>query len=136
MTRPSLYLLFAAALAAAGCVKKFGKGAEDFPVANAPGGVPTTITLRSGGMVSGELLEVRDTALVLSRQTEVLLVPNSAISEAQYQGGDLRAHSLTPDRFLRADLRLLSRYPSGISPTVMSALLSASGKPEPTVVTR
>lgn len=134
--RPQLYLLFAAALAAAGCVKKFGSSVEDFSVANAPAGVATVVTLTSGATVSGELLEVRDTALVLRRDAEVLLVPSSAIANAQYQGTDLRTHSLTPDGFLQADLRLLSRYPSGISPNVMSALLSASGKSEPTVVTR
>jgi hypothetical protein len=136
MMQPRLYLVFAGALAASGCVKKIGKGTDAFPVASAPAGVATTVTLRSRGMVSGELLEVRDTALVLRRGTEVLLVPTSAIADAQYQGGDLKAHSLTPDQFLRADLRLLSRYPSGISPRVMSALLSASGKSEPTLLTR
>lgn len=127
-------LLFVAALAAGGCVKTVGKGIDAFPVANSPEGVATTVSLHNRAFFAGELLEVRDTALVLRRGTEVLLVPNASIANVQFQGGDLRTRSITPAEFLRRDLRLLSRYPSGISPAVMAALLSASGRSEPTVV--
>jgi hypothetical protein len=131
--RAHIYLLFVLALAAGGCIK-IGKGTEAFPVANSPAGVATTVALRSSRIISGELLEVRDTALVLRRDTEVVLVPNASIGNVRIQGTDLRTEALTPDEFLSRDLRLLSRYPSGISPAVMAALLSASGRAEPTVM--
>jgi len=132
--RAHIRLFFVAGIAAAGCVKTVGKGADSFPVANSPAGVATMVSVRTDGTITGELLEVRDTALVLRRGTEVVLVPNALIANVRFQGGDLRADSMTPAEFLRRDLRLLSRYPSGISPAVMAALLSASGRPEPTVV--
>jgi hypothetical protein len=132
--RAHLHLLFAATLAAGGCVKTIGKGAEAFPVANSPAGVAASVSIRSGGMIVGELLEVRDTALVLLRGTEVVLVPNALIINVRFQGGNLRTQSLTPEDFAARGLRLLSRYPSGISPQVMAALLSGSGRSDPTVV--
>ena len=92
------------------------------------------MSLRSGGTTAGELLEVRDTALVLLVDNRVVLIPNTSIANAGFQGGDLKTHSVTPSEFLSGNLRLLSRYPSGISPAVMAALLSASGMSQPTVV--
>lgn len=136
--RAHIPLLFVAALAA-GCVTRIGKGPEAFPVANSPAGVATTVVLRRGGTVTGELLEVRDTALVLRVDNKVALIPNTSIANAGFQGGDfrgndLRIHYVTPAEFRNSNLRLLSRYPSGISPSVMAALLSASGMSEPTVL--
>jgi hypothetical protein len=98
--------------------------------------VTTTVSFSSGIPVTGELLEVRDTVLVLRRGTDVVLARIAAISSLSIEGGDPRVRSMTPDQFARRDLRLLSRYPSGITPAVMAALLSASGKSEPTIVPR
>jgi hypothetical protein len=95
--------------------------------------VATTVLLRTESAIAGELLEVRDSALIVRRGTEVLLVPTASIASVQVPRGDNRTRTVTPDKFQR-DLRLISRYPSGISPSVMAALLSASGKAEPTVV--
>jgi hypothetical protein len=131
--RAHIHLLLAAVLAAGGCIK-IGKGAETFPVAISPSGVETTLSLRSEATITGELLEVRDTALVLRRGTEVVLVPNASILSVRFQGVDFRTQSMTPVQIGRSDFRLLSRYPSGISPAVMAELLLASGRPEPTVV--
>lgn len=131
--RAHVQLLLATTLAAGGCVTTTGKGVEEFPVANSPAGAATTVLIRTG-MINGELLEVRDTALVLRRGIEVLLIPNASITNVRFQGFDLRTHTRTPDELRRSDFRLLSRYPYGISPAVMAALLSASGKLEPTVV--
>ena len=132
--RAHIHFLFFAALAAGGCVKTIGNSGDSFPVANSPEGVATTVSLHTESTIKGELLEVRDTALVLRRGTEVVLVPNASIALVRFEGGDLRTRTITPGEFQRRDLRLLSRYPSGISPAVMAALLSASGKAEPTVV--
>jgi hypothetical protein len=131
--RAQTHLLLVAALVAGGCIKTVGKGPEAFPVANSPAGVAAGVSVRSGGMIVGELLEVRDTALVLLRGTEVVLVPNVLILNVRFQGSNLRTQSVTPAEFVGSGLRLLARYPSGISPTVMAALLSASGRSEPTV---
>jgi hypothetical protein len=131
--RADIRLLLVAALAAGGCVKTIGNSGDAFSVANSPEGVATTVSLRTESAITGELLEVRDGALVLRRGTEVLLVPTASIAYVQVPRGDLRTRTVTPDRFQR-ELRLLSRYPSGISPSVMAALLSASGRAEPTVV--
>ena len=132
--RKHIYLLFVAAVVAGGCVTMIGKGLEAFPVANSPAGVATTVSLGSGGTAAGELLEVRDTALVLLVDNKVVLVPNASIANARFQGGDLRNHSMTPPEIISGNLRLLSRYPSGVSSTVMAALLSASGQSQPAVV--
>jgi hypothetical protein len=131
--RAHIHLLFVASLIAGGCVQTIGKGAEAFPVATSPAGVAAGVSVQSGGMIVGELLEVRDTALVLLRGTEVMLVPNALIVNVRFQGGNLRPQSLTPNEFVGGGLRLLARYPSGISPAVMAALLAASGRSEPTV---
>lgn len=131
--RAHVQLLLAATLAAGGCVTTTGKGAEETPVASSPAGVEATVLIPTG-MITGELLEVRDTALVLRRGTEVLLIPDASITNVRFKGFDLRTHTRTPDELRRSDFRLLSRYPYGISPAVMAALLSASGKLEPTVV--
>jgi hypothetical protein len=131
--RAHINLLFVASLVAGGCVRTIGKGAEAFPVASSPAGVAAGVSIRSGGMIAGELLEVRDTALVLLRGTEVVLVPNALILNVRFQGSNLRQQTLTPEEFAGGGLRLLARYPSGISPAVMAALLSASGRSEPTV---
>jgi hypothetical protein len=133
MKRAHIHLMLIAALAASGCVRTIGNSGDGLSVAYNPEGVATTVLLRTESAITGELLEVRDNALVLRRGTEVLLVPTASIAHVEVQRGDRRTRTVTPDRFQR-DLRLLSRYPSGISPSVMAALLSASGKAEPTVV--
>jgi hypothetical protein len=138
MMRARLHVLVAslALLTAAGCVKTIGKTADRYPVANSPEGVTTTVSFHNGTPVTGELLEVRDTVLVLRRGKDVVLARTAAISSVSLEGGDPRVRSMTPDEFTRRDLRLLSRYPSGITPVVMAALLSASGQSEPTIVPR
>lgn len=134
--RARFYLLFAAALAVTGCVRQIGQSVDQYPIANSPEGVAATVLFRTEGSIAGELLEVRDTALVLRRGTEVLLVPNAAVATVRLDGAGFGTRSMTPDQFRQRQLHLLSRYPSGITPAVMAALLSASGKPEPTTVSR
>lgn len=81
--------------------------------------------------VSAELLEVRDDALLVRthqlRPESVMLVSYRAIAEARIEG--LKRLSFGngggPSRAQRAELRLLSRFPQGVSDELLGTLLAA-----------
>jgi len=75
---------------------------------------------------------VHDTALVVLSEGRVIVVPVSAIGRVTFRdsaiyldGGDVFGAGEI------GELRLLSRFPQGISPPLMSALLAALGQTEP-----
>jgi hypothetical protein len=125
------------ALFASGCMINLGTRLQDVAVANAPAGTRVEVRLRdSERMVTGELLDVRDDALVVLSENRVNLIPLAMIRRAWYAdasvvngGGD----TLGPED--RSFLRLYSRYPNGISPEVMARLLRALGQDAPRVPT-
>lgn len=124
----------------AGCV---GTHAGSLRPANEPAGVFVTlaVTSRTGerhwknDRVSGELLAVQDTAFLLLVDQRLTLVPYGATtggSARQQRSFFLKGRA--PDRGLRERLRLLSRYPQGVSPELLARLLAAYGQPALQVV--
>jgi hypothetical protein len=106
---------FALASLVAGC--RLGPEVNTYPPANTLAGMELTVRL-NGGSVTGELLSVRDTELVL-----VIHQPDPDSS-----GLPRLARVLAPSHWSRTESerhRLLSRYPQGISPQLEARLLAA-----------
>ena len=120
-------------LIVAGCM--FGPRAELYPSATRPGGMKAALDA-GGQMLDAEVLAVQDTALlVLSGAQEVILVPYRTIRAGTFEdarGVVIRRRA--PGAAARNRLRLLSRYPQGVSPDLLRALLSAHGQSDLRVV--
>ena len=112
-----------------------GPDTQHFAPAVQPRGIQVNVELR-GSRIPGELLEVQDSALLLLRPTgtQVVLVPLREIRSAVFQQrGVLIYHGAFVGGGTAAQLRLLSRYPTGLTPGLRSALLAAYGQSEPEV---
>ncbi len=122
------------ALALAGC--SIGPSPESFRPANEPAGISVTLQTTGGAKAAGELLEVRDTALVVLADSLVRIAPYAAIRSAQFQqrGGLDFGWGGTPGRRHRAELAQLARFPAGIPPGTMSLLLQLHGQAAPKVM--
>jgi hypothetical protein len=118
-------------LAAASCV--FGPTLAKFEPAHVPTGLAVRLVTNAGTVVVGELLEVREDALLVDAAGVITLVPYDAIKSAntstparvRFGGG--RA----PDTSTRNRLRLLSRFPQGLSPALLQRLLENRRQGEP-----
>ena len=123
----------AALLLAAGC--HIGPQAKHHAPALRATGASVTVTTAIGH-ISGELLELRDTALVVLA-AQVTLVPIRAIEQAAFSDTRLtmdRRYALRPEE--REELRLLGRYPYGIPAAAMAKLLASRGQTSILVVDR
>ena len=110
-----------------------GSPARDLPLARRPAGAPMTVAV-ANERVAGELIEVRSDALLLLRDSDRKLV---AVSVARINGGMIESggprggvfrgvpSSRQLDRW-----RPLSRYPQGVSTTLLKRLLDAHGQEE------
>jgi len=128
MPRP---LILAIALLVAACFT--GPHAESFRPATSPQGVELSLRLRRAS-VRGELLEVRDTALLVMQRTQITLVPLRAVRAVWARGYALpyRDGPATPAALAR--LRAVSRYPTGLSDEALRQLLAHAGQSEVLVV--
>ncbi|HUF25353.1 MAG TPA: hypothetical protein VMM18_00125 [Gemmatimonadaceae bacterium] len=120
--QPSFRSLAAAILALAGCTT--GPHVGSYAPAQSPAGVEIRVRLR-GGEIRGELLEVRDSGIVVLPVDDVVLIPFDSIrgfrlaqESTAYAGG-------TPSRATHERLRLLSRFPAGIAPEHLARLLES-----------
>jgi hypothetical protein len=87
------------------------------------------LRLRVGNAdLRGELLEVRDTAIVVLTATEVALVPFRAIRNMRLPNERLSYGGGLPSTNVRERLRLLSRFPVGIPSGQLTRLLQARGQ--------
>jgi hypothetical protein len=117
-------------LAAAGCV--IGPTLAKFEPAHVPTGLAVRLVTNAGTVV-GELLEVREDALLVDAADVITLVPYNAIksantsAQARIRFGGGRA----PDASERNRLRLLSRFPQGLSPPLLQRLLENRRQREP-----
>ena len=99
-----------------------------FAPAKQPAGVAVTLWLRGGGTGEGELLAVQDTALVILAQDTVTMVPYRVLQAGRFsQVGELTEPP--PTRDFAGKLRLVSRYPQGLTPEMLARLLAAYGQP-------
>ncbi len=118
-----------AALTLGACM--VGPNATEFARAMGPRGVAATLTVK-GARVQGELLDARDTAVVVMRDCRVLFVPLEDIV-----GGTVELHGMviSGGRYVskRAAerLRRLARFPAGLSPEGWATLLASCGQTTP-----
>jgi hypothetical protein len=118
-----------AAFALAGC--HLGKSGADLPVANQPGGAHVSLRTSSGAY-SGELLAVQDDGVIISSD-RILFAPFSAIVglTVDKMGGRYQLGTADVPRGERlAQLRLVSRFPQGLTPNIRSVLLAQKSQTE------
>lgn len=129
--RPLLVLL---ATLLAAC--QVGTKPNAFPPAVTPNGVTATIRTVAGATVTGELLAVEDSALLVWRAgAPMARVPLDAIAQASFAKLRVaidRGYAMSPQS--REQLRLTSRFPHGIRDDTMARLLEASGAQDVEVV--
>jgi len=125
-------LLSVTVLWAAACYH--GPSLQKFEPAHAPDGIDADLRL-AHARVHGELLAVEDTALiVLSERNKVVLVPFRKVKTGDFRDlgpllGDGKPSQDTVER-----LRLVSRFPAGLTPELRGRLLAAYGQTEVEVV--
>ena len=86
--------------------------------------------------VSGELLEIADTALLVKTRRHVVLIPASAVVWMRFTGLSNQYDRKEAGERPLAAMRHLSRYPGGIPPEALQALLRRSKQTAPRVRVR
>jgi hypothetical protein len=114
-----------AAIISLGSACVFGPHVGSFGPANSPSGVATTLRVRPN-TVTAELLEVRDSGLVVLNGRTVTFVPYHAIDVGTFkQRGVVLMDGKSPSKDERNELRLVSRFPQGLTPETERRLLDA-----------
>ena len=128
---------FGAALAALALVAcHVGTRAASFAPAIDPEGVSAQIVTATGTF-EAELLAVSDTAFLLLRNRTVVLARYVVIREATFQQvSEAVERGVAPESATRERLRLISRFPQGVSREQLRALLAAYGQPAVDVLAR
>lgn len=124
----------AALVLSSGCVINLGTGREDVSAATSPNGTPVEVRVReSREIISGELLDVREDALVVLAKQQVVLIPFSLVDRARYHDAPVLDGQGNLGAQEKSHLRMYSRFPNGIAPSVMAELLRALGQDAPRV---
>jgi hypothetical protein len=106
------------------CVIHTGPGPDTYPPAHSAAGVTASL-VSATTRIEGELLEARDTALVILTQDQVVLVPFSTIDSGTFaHSSALVGHRRKPLWEDFEPIRLLSRYPQGIPPDALRRILA------------
>ena len=102
-----------------------GLTVESFPPARTPKGVTGQVkTTRADYTV--ELIEVRDAGIVILSAQTLRFIPFSAITSSRFDDiGDSISNRNAPSPKVRERLRLLSRFPPGLTPEMLQNLLTA-----------
>ena len=85
------------------------------------------------GQLSGELIEVRDSGIVVLADRKLRLLPYTVILSSEVDRTPSRyaiSHQTVPKPNVQVHLRLLSRFPQGLTPELMQQLLEAFGQTE------
>lgn len=102
-----------------------GTRVRTFRPAQSPAGAAATLELR-GERLRGELLALDDSALFVLAAGGVTLVRYTAILGATFaQVGSPLGGGHAPRPQAREQLRLVSRFPQGLTPELLRALLAA-----------
>ena len=102
-----------------------GQRLSTFPAARSPAGVTAELRLRDT-TISGELLEVQESALVVvTAEGRFIQVPIGRIRRGRFGGRTMVEAGI---RAPVAEIRSLSRYPAGLTPDLRMRLLSAYGQ--------
>ncbi len=129
--RAPLTIAALAAITGLGC--HFGTRVERFPPAQGPAGVTAVLERkRPAAPILGELLALTDSALYVLRDgRRVTLVPFRVIRQGTFERmGDAAVvyEGRTPDAEILHRLRLVSRFPAGLTPDLLARLLAAYGQ--------
>lgn len=117
---------------AAGC--HVGPTVATYPPARSPYGVTGSFVV-GDTTVEAELLSVGDSSFVLLRNHQVVELPYAAIASANFPQVHIRMdRKAHPSYELLARLRILSRFPQGLSAELERKLLEAYGQTAPTVL--
>ena len=147
MKHTLLVTLSLMAILTAGCtIATTGPRLSDYPSASGPEGATVRVAV-SGTAYLGQLLETRpDAILILSstrfetksgstvqaQETVVRLLPFDRVESVQFQrGSKLDGRKWVPDSESREQLRLLSRFPQGLTPELLQQLLKMYGQTAP-----
>ena len=135
MTSTPTFFALAALALASGCYTS--PKPEVYGPALSPTGIHGVLQARSGVRVSGELLEVRDSAYVMLVSDRVVIIPYGVLSSGSFDHQDWTTFDsfAHPSVETRQRLRWDSRFPFGMQDRAMAALLRAGGQSEPTVIT-
>jgi len=110
-----------------------GTSVRHFEPAGSAHGVQADLRLgKHWTRLQGELLEVRDSTLVLLRNSEkVTVVPIRLIRSARFAKVDIQMESNRLSQERRDQLRLFSRFPGGLTPELEARVLALYGQTEP-----
>lgn len=130
-------------LACLGSGCSYGMNARDFSPAHAPRGVIGHFSVGAAEL-AGELIELRDTGVIVLTTSGVVagatdsgaangsrlrLLPYAAIQSARFDQTNLTIEGgRSPASRTAERLRLLSRFPQGITPELLDQLLRAYGQ--------
>jgi hypothetical protein len=126
--RDSTSLLLALLPVLAGCA--VGTNASKFRPARGPDGAPISIGYGNHQALSGELIAVLDSAMIVRLDSLFYLIPVRMVKRADVMAPGARA-GLRRGRWspgMQERLRLLSRFPQGLSPALQQQLLDAYGQ--------
>ena len=115
---------------------RIGPTVENYTAARVPEGVRIDARTEDEAIV-GEVIEVRDTALVALAGGRLVLVPWEALRNVRITGLTMiptRGRWMTAEH--RAAVRQLSRFPQGMSPEIQRRFLAHLGQAEIRVIAR
>lgn len=115
-----------AGVALGACFRTIGPQPREYGPAHNPSGVHAEV-FTATDHVGGELLEVRDSAIVL-RGPATVLIPFDAIVRAAFADTPLTVDRTSHERSEVTRIRLLSRYPQGMPPAALRAYLRAANQ--------
>lgn len=127
----SAALLATAALAvlllAAACTT--GGSIDELASARSPHGAEATLIFRSGGQQRVELLTANDTTLLVLHQDSVKRVEFDRLSRVRVHG--FASYRRPINDLDRGKIARVSRFPYGVTPEILRALLAEAGQTEP-----
>ncbi len=103
-----------------------GTTGRNYAPAQGPAGATVTLKLSGQDQAVGELLAVEDTALLVLEGRELVRVPLPLITSGKAPKVSFTGPTLTAET--RERLRLISRYPQGVSAELETRLLEAYGQ--------
>jgi hypothetical protein len=118
------------ALVFAGC--PLGTGAGNFQPTNGPAGISVELRATGNARLTGELLEVRDSALLILADGKVRLARFQGIKLASFhQRAELDFADYSPATARqRLRMREVARFPTGLSPELLQKMLQLHGQTE------
>ena len=99
-------------------------------LADSQHGAMVMLHMVDGPARTGELLAVRDSSLLLLRNRQVVVAPLSAVASVDFGETSVRVERTSVAELLER-ARRASRFPFGITPGAMAALLRSTGQDAP-----